>query len=73
MKQTIDGQPRSTWYYRKRHPQALTFTEAARFLGITRQAVHRTAKRIGVKTAQEVVDYYHHKQSYQVSWEIIAD
>jgi hypothetical protein len=72
MSKTKDGIPRSTWYYRQSNPpKGLTFTDAAGLLGITRQSVHRTARRIQAKTAQEVVDHYNRKKAAEITWEII--
>ena len=71
MSKLIDGLPRSTYFYRKSHPKRLTFTEAAKQLSITRQSVHRTARKIGVKIAQEVVDYYEAKRATEITWKIL--
>jgi predicted transcriptional regulator len=49
----------------------MTFTKAAKLLGITRQSVHRTARKIQTKNPQEVIEYYKNKKAFEITWEIM--
>jgi predicted DNA-binding protein YlxM (UPF0122 family) len=44
----FDGLPKSTYYYRKKHPKELSFAEIAREFGVTRQCIYDFAKRYGI-------------------------
>ena len=44
----FDGLPKSTYYYRKKHPKELSFAEIAREFKVTRQCIYIFAKRNGI-------------------------
>ena len=43
------GMPKSTYYYRKKHPKKLTLAEIAKKYGVTRQCIYSFSKRRGIK------------------------
>jgi Zn-dependent peptidase ImmA (M78 family) len=59
----FDGLPKSTYYYRKKHPPKLSFAVIAREYGVTRQCIYIFAKRNGITDPRLLrTEYWLHQQ-----------
>ena len=57
------GLPKSTYYYRKKHPKELSLAEIAREFKVTRQCIYIFAKRNGI------TDIHLLRAEYELHWQ----
>jgi Zn-dependent peptidase ImmA (M78 family) len=59
----FDGLPKSTYYYRKKHPKKTSFADIAKEFGVTRQCIYIFAKRNGISDMDNLrAEYALHQQ-----------
>jgi hypothetical protein len=61
------GLPKSTYYYRKKHPKRASFAGIAKEFGVTRQCIYIFAKRNGISDMDSL------KAQYALHWQKVRE